>query len=349
VFSPPPFHPNRPHLVAPVRVDATGERGPTRAQARGPDWRRSGHGWYVPVGTDRNLVAQRIVEAAAVLRGYGGVTGWAALNWLGDHWFDGLAHDGVSQLPVPVTTGMFHVREQPGIAISEERCRPEDLISVDGLRLTTAVRSVCFEMRYARTERLAVCALDMAAFSDLVSIAELAAYATEHPGWTGIPQCRRAIPYADENCWSLRESLMRQIWERDAGLPRPLTNRPVFDRSGRHIGTPDLLDPVAGVAGDYDGALHLAGRQRARDVRREHRFRSAGLEYVVMLGADFADVASFVTRLRSSYARARFEPEPARAWTIEPPRWWIPTLTVDQRRRLDPQTRERLLRHRRAS
>ena len=39
--------------------------------------------------------------------------------------------------------------------------------------------------------------------------------------------------------------------------PRPLCNVPVFDRFGQHIGTPDLLDPVAGVVGEYDGALHL--------------------------------------------------------------------------------------------
>ncbi len=56
---------------------------------------------------------------------------------------------------------------------------------------------------------------------------------------------------------------MRMIWVVDAGLPRPLCNMPIFDRHGRHIGTPDLLDPVAGVVGEYDGALHLAGEQRA--------------------------------------------------------------------------------------
>lgn len=351
VFEPPPFHPARPHLVRPVAVDPTGARGPTRGQAR-RHFRQTSHGLYVPLSVDTGRTDQRIVEASAVLaaRGkYGGVTGWAGLHWLGGHWFDGVAHDGTTPLPVTLATGMFHVRGQPGVAISEERCRPQDLIEVDGLRLTTAVRSVCFEMRYAHHLRHAVAILDMAAFHDLVSIEELAAYALDHPGWTGIPQCRKAMGYADENCWSYRESLMRQVWEGDAGRPRPLTNRPIFDRTGRLVGTPDLIDPIAGVAGEYDGALHLAGRQRARDVQREHDFRRLGLEYVVMLAADWTDVGRFVTRLHTAYGRARFEPGGSRAWTIEPPAWWTPTVTVSQRRRLRPELRTRLLRHRRGA
>jgi len=36
----------------------------------------------------------------------------------------------------------------------------------------------------------------------------------------------------------------------------------------------------------------------------------------------------------------------ARAWTIEPPPWWISTTTVAERRSLDQAQRERLLRYR---
>lgn len=349
MFTPPPFDPARPLLVAPVRIDPAGLLGPTRGQAAGPHWRTVARGWHIPAELNALDPDQRAVEAAATLPAYGGVTGWAALRWLRAHWFSGLGHDGVSLLPVTLATGLQHVRARPGVAISEERCSPADLTVVDGLTITTAVRSTCFEMRYASSLERAVCALDMAAFADLVSIAELRAYAVEHPGWTGIPQCRDALLEADENSWSVRESLMRQVWQHDAQLPRPLTNRPVFDLQGRHIGTPDLLDPVAGVVGEYDGSLHLAGRQRARDLRREHAFRAVGLEYVVMVAADFADVPGFVARLHGTYARALREPAASHAWTTKPPPWWTPTLTVRQRRALDPVQRERLLRHRRAA
>lgn len=292
-FRPPEFHPSRPGLVAPVRLDPSGAAGPTVAQARGPGWRRTSYGYYVPSYVDGEVVEQRILEASAVLPSYGGVTGWAALRWMGAHWFSGLGPGGV-ELPVCLATGATVIREQPGIQPSTERLDPRDLTSHDGLRLTSAVRSVCFEMRYAPSERRAVVDLDMAAYSDLVSIAELREFADRHSGWTGIPQCRSALPHADENSWSPREVMMRSVWTMDAGLPRPLCNVPIFDRTGRHVGTPDLLDPLAGVIGEYDGSLHLEGRQRHKDVSREGEFRSLGLEYATMLAGDWGDRKSVV-------------------------------------------------------
>src|SRR6478609_10679453 len=80
VFIPPPFHERRPGLVAPVRVDAAGLRGPTRARARGPRWRSAGCGLWVPADVPLTA-AQRTVEAAAALRADEAVTGWAGLAW----------------------------------------------------------------------------------------------------------------------------------------------------------------------------------------------------------------------------------------------------------------------------
>jgi hypothetical protein len=295
------------------------------------------------VDVDRDLPEQRIVEAAARLPEYGGVTGWAALRWWGGAWFDGLARDGVTRLPVTLATGGTTISRGQGVEISEERLSPHDLTTHDGLRLTTAVRSAAFEMRYAASERAAVVILDMAAYSDLVSIEEMSLFADGLNGWTGVPRLRSALPLADENSWSLQETLMRQVWTVDAGRPRPLCNVPVFDRAGRHIGTPDLLDVEAGLVGEYDGALHLAGTKRAADVRREGRFRGVGLEIVTMVAADKADPADFLRRLHAAYARAKHEAESTRAWTIVPPPWWVPTVTVQQRRELPDHLRARLL------
>jgi hypothetical protein len=346
VFQPQDVHPNRPGIVAPVRVDPRGLCGPTRAQSRGSDWRRSSQGLYVPSWVDRDATEQRIVEAAAVLPRYGGVTGWATLRWWGGRWFESRGPRG--GLPaVPLATGGLHIRPQRGVEICEEKLEPRDLVGFDGLRTTTPVRAVCFAMRYAASVREAVVILDMAAYSDLVSIAELAAYALEHPAWTGIPQCRDAIPYADENSWSPTEVDMRWTWAVEAGRPRPLCNRPVFDRRGRHVGTPDLLDPVAGVVGEYAGSLHLVGKRRSRDLQHEEDYRALGLEYVTMVGQDRLDPGPFITRLHGAYRRAARTPQDQRLWTIEPPAGWISTATVEQRRRLEGSLRERLLRYRR--
>ncbi|MGH3347587.1 MAG: hypothetical protein ACRDO4_11450 [Nocardioides sp.] len=252
-------------------------------------------------------------------------------------------------MPVPLAAQHW-VANQPGFRVSQEYLRPGHVEIVDGLPVTIAPRSVCFEMRHAATLEEAVVAMDMAAFSDLVSIEEAWRHNDTLWTWYGVPLSRKAIALADENSWSPQEVNMRLVWTIRAERPRPLCNVPVFDRFGRHVGTPDLLDPIAGVAGEYDGPLHLVGSQRAQDLRREGAFRALGLEYVTMVGGDRADgYRSFLLRLATAYEHAAYAAEGARPWTVVPPRWWIDTTTVAARRALDPATRDRLLRHRRAA
>ena len=334
----------------PVPRDTEGKAGPTPKQAQGPEWRASSRGLYVPSDADDSLPEQRTVEAAAVLPWYGGVTDWAALRWQGGVWFDGLSAAG-ERLPVILAVGDSKIRSQPGIRVSEETVRSFDLIRVDGMPVTTPVYSVVFMMRHAASERLAARHLSMAAYSDLVSIREAADYAGMRPrtglsSWFGIPRCRAGIDLAEENCWSPPEFDMLFVWTCVAGLPRPLMNRPVFDRFGSHIGTPDLLDPAAGVVGQYNGGLHLAGSQRLRDRDMEEAYRSVGLECFTMLAGDVRDELRLAGRMHAARARARWAAPSTRDWTTELPQWWIPTFTVDQRRNLDQGQRARLLRYR---
>jgi hypothetical protein len=337
----------RPHVVLPCRVDPTGLRGPTRAEARGPGWRAASHGLYVPTWVQLTT-EQRIAEASCSLPEFGGVTGWASLNWQSaTRWFDGTNSDGTDR-PVWLAVGGDDIRPQPGVEISAERLDPRDLVTVDGIALTSAVRSTCFEMRYARSARQAAVILSMAAYYDLVSIDELAEYAARHSGWTGIPQCRAGIPLAEENCWSPTEVEMVIVWRVDAELPRPLCNQPLFDLYGHHIGTPDLLDIEAGVVGQYEGGLHLAGAQRSIDERAEELYRDFGLECFTMLAADRASTGRMAARMHAARKRALWEAESRRRWTIEPPPWWTPTNTVELRRALDAEQQRRLLRYRAA-
>jgi hypothetical protein len=122
-----------------------------------------------------------------------------------------------------------------------------------------------------------------------------------------------------------------------------LCNHPVFDRFGHHIGTPDLLDPEAGVVGEYNGALHLEGAQRRRDRTREEAFRRVGLECFTMLAGDSSRPDLMADRMHAARSRARWVAPTNRDWTVELPSWWIPTVTVEQRRNLDEGQRARLL------
>jgi hypothetical protein len=299
----------------------------------------------VPASADPEVPEQRIVEAGAVLPSVGGVTGWASLRWHGGLWFDGRA-DGTTRLPVTLVISYLDIRPQPGIEISHEQLRPSDLSVVDGLSVTIPERSTLFEMRYAATVEAAVVVADMAMQADLATTEELTAYAATLGTWTGIPQAREAVGLARENSWSPQETRLRLLWVLLAGLPEPLCNRPVFDLSGRHIGTPDLLDPVAGVAGEYEGVVHLERRQRGEDVRREQAFREVGLECFPVVAADWKDEAAIAARIRSAYARATSRPVIERAWTIEQPAWWVDTDTVARRRALSERERAVWLRRR---
>jgi hypothetical protein len=300
----------------------------------------------VPAAADADSVEQRIVEAAAVLPPKGAVTGWAALRWLGAMWFGGLMGDALTRRPVTLLTTCGVIRPRPGIRVSSEQRRVDEIVEVDDVRVTVPKRSALFEMRYAGSVAAAVVAGDMAMQADLVTREELGQYAATLGTWTGIPLAREALPWLDENSWSPQESRLRMLWVSMAGLPQPRSNLPVFDPSGRHIGTPDLIDPIAGVVGEYEGVVHLDARQRGRDVRREQAFREVGLEYFAVVAADWRDDVLIAARMRAAYARAASIRGRARLWTTEPPPWWTRTDTVARRLALSARDRDRLLGYR---
>lgn len=333
----------------PVRIDAAGTSGPPRKVARGKGWRRTSHGFYVPSDVSNELVEQRIAEASVLVPPGCAITGWAALRWCGGRWFEGTTASGDLR-PVVIAVGTADIRKQPGVEPSGEGLNARMVTVIDGVPVTLSVYSVSFEMRYAESDRAAAAVLDLAAYSDLVSIEEQSAFLTPgQNGWTGVPRARRGVPMADENTWSPREPWMRFLWEAEPVLGRPLCNRPLFDLDGRHIGTPDLIDPRSGVAGEYEGGHHLAGEQRAKDVVREAHLRDHGLESVTMLAGDTTEPTGFLRRLHAAYARARLIRPEDRRWTLEQPSWWVPAGTVAQRRALSEDQRERFLRYRRAS
>lgn len=284
------------------------------------------------------------MEGAAVLRKDEAVTGWAALRWLGGAWFDGT--DGYSLRDVPLLARRDRAAP-PGAAISQEFLHPDQIVVVDTVPVTVEVRSVVHEMRYAATIGDAVAALDMACYSDLVSIAEVASYVASLGPVTGVQQARDSLLLADENSWSPRETRMRGVW-RMAGITGVLCNRPIFTLDGRHVGTPDLVHAALGLIGQYNGSDHLSLAGTANDVKKDAAYRDHGLETVTMLVTDWSDLDDYTARLLAAARRAA-RASPMRTWTLEQPGWWRSTHTVALRRSLDDHERSRFLRYRRAA
>lgn len=317
--------------MRPVPIDPSGQAGPTPGQARGPHWRRTSRGLYVPAVASRDVPEQWILEQAARLRPGGAVTGWASLRLHGANFFDGRAGDGRTRLLVALNPGHGHqLAESAAATVSRDRLFSPEIVARQGIPCTVPTRALFDEMRYAHGVRAAVVAADMAAAAELVSLLMLDGYVAEHPGWTGVEQVRRALALASEHSLSPKETRMRLMWILDAGLPTPVCNQPVFTRDGRFVGRPDLLDLEAGVVGEFDGADHRTAERHTRDVEREDRFRRLGLEYFKLTGRDLSRTAKVVDRMLATRSRALFQRPHDRSWTIEPPPWWTTDSTLDE-------------------
>lgn len=318
-------------LVRPVRIDPAGRTGPTRGQARGPKWRSTSHAYHVPARVDGTLPEQRIMEQSVRLPHGGAVTGWASLRLASATFFDGLQPDGRTLIPVPLAIGPnASIRIDAAITVSRDRLDPSEVQTRQGIPCTNEVRGLFDAVRTAVGLREGVVAIDMAAAAMLVSVRQLRAYAADHPGWNGVPQVRAAADLASERSKSPNETRMRLIWVIDAGLPAPLVNQPIWDLRGRLLGIADLLDPEAGVVGEYDGAEHRKAIRQSQDVAREDAFRGHGLECFRVTGPDMGHTMRIVRRMHSARARARWSRERDRRWTVTPPPGWGRDETLDE-------------------
>lgn len=335
-MSPVPWKPvcTRPTgLVVPFRVDPDGKEGPTRGRAAGPGFRRAGPGLYVPTSAPE-CVEQRIVEQAARLRPDGSsgcVTGWAALRWRGAAYFDGLSEGSMEPLPVPIALGGAgaNLRPWPDCAISRMRLAPTEREVIDGVPVATVQRALFDEVRRRGELWSAVTAIDMTAAAGLISVWLFATYVADLNSRSGSPLAREAVSLAVDESWSPREPWMRLVWLLVADLEPPLVNRSVYDLDGNLLGIPDLLDPVAGLAGEYNGEHHKSVDQARGDVEREERFRDHGIECFAVVRGDSRRVAA--ARMLAARERAKFLPPESRAWTVVRPARDPEPETLDER------------------
>ena len=79
----------------------------------------------------------------------------------------------------------------------------------------------------------------------------------------------------------------------------------------------DLLDPVTGLLGEYDGSGHRAETQHALDNAREEVFEDTGLTVVRVSNPDLGRFRSR-TRLRLVSGWRRAQRTPRGSWTWEP-------------------------------
>lgn len=306
-------------LVAPVPVDPTGIKGPTRGQAAGPSWRRVAAGLYVPATASLETPEQRILEASARLPAGGAITAWAACRLHGSTFHDGLEADGATQIPVPLAVGpRGGVRRDRTVSVHFARFSPADWTVIQGIPTMRPVRATFDEMRRRGDVREAVVVLDMMAAAKLVSGAQLATYAASHRGAHRVGIVLDAVTYHSEHSRSPNEVRLRLVAELEAGFPRLLVNCPIHDPHGRLLGVADLFDIVAGLVIEFDGADHRSVARHSRDILKDEDLRACRLEVIRVTGTQLGDTATLVPRLRAARARSAFEQPADRLWIVRP-------------------------------
>jgi hypothetical protein len=297
--------------------------GVTRAMVRGPRWRQTSRGCYVPVDA-APTPTQRILDAAPLIPNSGAITGWAAAYTHGVDALDGLDPDELRPQKVTICLGRDTGRlDLSGVAYVRDRLSADEVAIVAGLRVTSALRATVDGVRRAPSLVEAVVFLDMAAAACIVELGDVGGWCNGHSGLRGLRKIDRALRLADRDSASPWETSLRMFYMLRACLPRPLVNRPVFNIDGKFLGKPDLLDPDAGLACEFDGQDHRQRRQHRNDNLREEGLEEANLVVSRVDSLDLRYPMPLIDRLRAAHARGLARDRGRDRWTIHPPAWWL--------------------------
>jgi hypothetical protein len=158
-------------------------------------------------------------------------------------------------------------RLRNGLVDSGERwLRPDDVREIDGLRVTTALRTTCDLARLLPRDQ-SLAAMDALTALGAFSVGDLHGELDRFKGYRGIIQARALAPLVDPRSGSHSESVMRLRWL-DAGLPRPECQ---VEIPGPHGGSYYLDMGLRDLrfAGEYDGEqFHGEDRRESDDDRR---------------------------------------------------------------------------------
>ncbi|MDO9380042.1 MAG: hypothetical protein Q7T56_14445 [Nocardioidaceae bacterium] len=173
-----------------------------------------------------------------------------------------------------------------GVVCHEGYLSPKDVEVVQGLAVTTALRTVCDLLRTSWRPH-ALSAADAFAHAGLVDPEEVRAALVLLRGYPGIRQARALAELIDPGAESAGES-----WSRlrviDAGLPAPSTQVRLRDRAGREVARLDMGYDELKIAIEYDGGRDhtLEDDTTHDDERRRMIARRFGWRVVVVTGED---------------------------------------------------------------
>jgi hypothetical protein len=209
---------------------------------------------------------------------------WATICGLTAAWLYGadVRREGDLDIHICCPEGR-RIRSREGLKVCQETLGPDDITTIDGLAITTAVRTSFDCARWLRgVERVVV--LDALARSGLAPVDDVRAYIRTKHRLRNLRRAESALDLADPLAESAMETRVR-VSIVEAGLPVPVSQYNVFGPDGVFVARLDLAYPELRLAIEYDGAFHW--QQRRADDRRRSRLRELGWTVLVYSAEDY--------------------------------------------------------------
>lgn len=218
------------------------------------------------------------------------ITGRAASAIHGSRWVDPNS---------PIELLWRNYRPPPGIIARDERFTCDDVVEVDGMSVASPQRTAYDLGRYL-PPAVAGAHLDALAAATGLKPEHVTAIADRYPGARRVRRLRRSLDLMDAGAQSPKETWLRLLLI-DAGFPRPTTQIPVLDGTGRPFAYLDMGWDDVLIAVEYDGDHHRTDRsQYAWDVKRLRRIAERGWLHVKVIAEDRP--RDVVERVRQAWA-----------------------------------------------
>lgn len=237
-----------------------------------------------PTLSDRALGAWLTTDRVGVIAGVA-ASALHGANWVDDN--------------EPVEVLVDERRRQSGLVVRMDRVAVDEVITVDGLSVTTPSRTAYDLGRHLR-RTAAMARLDALCRAAPFSLEEVEVILDRYGPARGVRQLRELVALVDAGAESPKESWLRLLVV-DGGLPVPETQIPVWE-NGFPFAYLDMGWRHIQLALEYDGDQHRTDRrQYLTDLRRIPRLESLGWEVIRVVAEDRP--AEVLWRVREAYRR----------------------------------------------
>jgi very-short-patch-repair endonuclease len=282
--------------VAPFSRAQAAAAGVSATALQSAPWRRVFRGVWAHVDLEETR-EMRLAAARLVIPPLGVATGLTAA------WVYGADVRRANDLDVHVgfPEGK-RIRGHPGLVLSQETLRPSEIWLIDGVAVTSPVRTAYDCLRLLRgRERLVVA--DALTHLGVTTVDELRRYFATQRRMRNLRIAERLLDDIEPKSESPMETRLRLVLV-EGGLLRPEAQWEIKNALGVVLWRLDLAYPAEMVAVEYDGAWHF--KQRRDDDRRRAALRALGWDVHVFDADDvYGKPEAVVREVRSALTARR--------------------------------------------